>query len=654
MTAVLRKQKGLTSKEKVSQRFANIAAVLTRTDRIVTANQTLTVQIAELPMKTPGFSDGRTITINRTQFENIADVKTLVRISGLNYHEVAHCMFTPRKESSGRGLVNQVIVENAFQSFNALEDQRIETLFTALYGSAAKYFAEMVVGFLVDDEETWPFAALLTHGRKFLPLSLREAFEDKFIGDDEQLQRGKDIIDEYRLLDVLKEEQRALELVRAYHKLLREIQASVPPVHQQGDNPETGGCAMNNTDGRPDREATKNATEKAEEDTAEQEELEEQGQDGSGFYDDVEDELSEAQDELEEGDSEDSAGSGSDSSDSEEGGDDDGDGTDGGEGADSDDYDESGSEDNSSSGGSGADSGEGSNGPLTDDELANMLEDVLSDIMNSGTVKSDTRRLKGAVASDMPMDNAPRSDRYDAPASADLVRTSNAVEREVSRLRAQMEPGWQRGATSGRLNVHLAMNAEIGDDEIFDQWDEGQEQNAGLEAVILVDASGSMAPGWNGNRGNPIGHACEAMWVLKRAMEAQDAHVTVLTFSDGYRELFGRHEQADRGKVPYVRASGGTGPEDALKRARAILAATDKPNRLLVITSDGEWNGGPELERSHTLVKGMPATTLFIGMGKAVAQGTTHECDLAAHVDDPLELVPVIRQTVTQMLRTHL
>jgi hypothetical protein len=669
--------------DRLRTRFAALGSSLTKTTRILTGRREVGVKMMttmQTKLDVPGFSDGQTITIHRDKFRNIGDPITLVQIMGLTYHELSHIMMTPRNQHPLRAAV---VSERLGYAFNALEDQRIETQFVATYRSAAKYFTEMVVEFLVGNQDTWELAHMLTHGRRFLPLEIREQFKNRFILDDVDTKRLEEIINQYRLLNIStqymsgSEVTEVMKLIREYDQLSKKAQTMAgkdAPNPMGADENGTQGCGSQ-SDGKPDENAGRTAARKAQEQTEEQDEVEEDGEDGSGFWDDVpddeeDDETEEDEDDDEGGsasgaaseddedeeDDEESSSGGSDASDESEGSasddDDDEAGDENGEGSSSDSDPSSSSEDDdevdSDEGGDGV--GGGDNDVLDDDEMQNLLDDITNALMSSEQVQGDLRQMHSAIndpdAFDLD-DNLAAHTKQPAPSS--LVSASENVVRELRKLYAEVEPGWKYGSDTGRLNVQRAMNSDDFDD-VFDEWDEGREHDAGVEVVIALDTSYSM-------HGVEAQAASEALWVLKRAFDSVEATVSAMGFDSVTTALFKRHDKVPRSEVTYFDAEGGdTCPAQALRNARRILTQSEKPNKLFVIITDGQWsptnfeqNG--RVENLSALIKTIPATTMFLGIGRYGLNKYSSEFDIAQFVSHSNEVAPIIKFAVSHMLK---
>jgi len=166
---------------------------------------------------------------------------------------------------------------------------------------------------------------------------------------------------------------------------------------------------------------------------------------------------------------------------------------------------------------------------------------------------------------------------------------ARALERDISEalleLKDAAEAGWLRRTDSGRLNVRRWMTDPSADyDQMFDRFDPGALDAAGLEVVVLTDVSGSMM--------GQVGKLAEAVWSIRQAVDRMEGRCTVFTFTaQEYREWAGGDQRPDdRMFVPT--AYGGTDPAEALYEAHRIIAGSEAPNRIVLILTDGEWNKG--------------------------------------------------------------
>ena len=136
------------------------------------------------------WTDGETIWVSRGRFDklmfpstgsgvfsNFQSMDALRALKGLNYHELAHVLFTPRnghkpipqvkalqkscdpyhedrdswKVVAQDGSEGFVTPNDIWHAFNLLEDQRIETLFTAKWTASVPYFVTAITQFILND-----------------------------------------------------------------------------------------------------------------------------------------------------------------------------------------------------------------------------------------------------------------------------------------------------------------------------------------------------------------------------------------------------------------------------------------------------------------------------------------------------------------------
>ena len=198
----------------------------------------------------PAWTDGETIFMNTVHFDKVVGesieakntvsiINDLISMKGLNYHELAHVMFTPRNGQKPTSTIAKRARSEDFgiwHAYNVLEDQRIETLFSARFPIAAQYFTVTVNQFIVavaqgrvgyegeanrtGKNQQFANMHLLLHGRKYLPKKIRKAAREAFVSyhsvEDALLLEG--LIDEYRKLAFPRNQKRAVEIVLEFYK----------------------------------------------------------------------------------------------------------------------------------------------------------------------------------------------------------------------------------------------------------------------------------------------------------------------------------------------------------------------------------------------------------------------------------------------------
>jgi hypothetical protein len=134
------------------------------------------------------------------------------------------------------------------------------------------------------------------------------------------------------------------------------------------------------------------------------------------------------------------------------------------------------------------------------DNVKEMLEDTIQTVLERKDVQQDVKtKQKVIVGGDGKHDDTIKSGKFDMTSVPnESVLLYRKFARELERLRDECEPAWHREEASGRLNMQRVFRGcEI--DEAFDRWDEGND-GADVEAVIMIDRSGSMASGQNDRR----------------------------------------------------------------------------------------------------------------------------------------------------------
>ena len=223
------------SKARTEVRLDAWRSVFEKADRIlcgkainvkIVAKETIPSSMTDIP----GWSDGETIHFNGPKVIDMLNTKdalaAVLRLKGLNYHELSHVLFTPRQsEELPRRVIERAKYDNDptwWYAMNALQDQRIETWFTASYRPSRRYYEATVLQWILTDGNAE--AGVLLHGRKYLSPKIRvraeKVFRKKYPGD--LYDRFCAVIDQYLTVVLPKDSVRALSLVGKYRTLLQE------------------------------------------------------------------------------------------------------------------------------------------------------------------------------------------------------------------------------------------------------------------------------------------------------------------------------------------------------------------------------------------------------------------------------------------------
>jgi hypothetical protein len=161
-----------------ANRLNAISAVYQRADRIITGDSELTVSVVNDPsMQTNAMSNGREIIFNDNL---IADVSqdNIMHLHGLNYHEVAHVLFSPR---AGSNLIQYVKDNKYRRATYILEEARAEALLVAKYPVTRLFLESATTQYLLDNQDTIGNYFHIITGRTYLPIEVRQAVADEFI-----------------------------------------------------------------------------------------------------------------------------------------------------------------------------------------------------------------------------------------------------------------------------------------------------------------------------------------------------------------------------------------------------------------------------------------------------------------------------------------
>lgn len=536
-------------------KLQSVGSVYGRTDSIIT-QENIEVRVEDnAEMDTTAYNDGKSIVFNARLLEEVDD-RTIISLNGFNYHEVAHILYSPR---GGSEFGKTIKHEGLKHAFNVLEDSRIERLLIAKYPSVAPFLEASCLEYLLkgDASEFHNYFPLFT-GRKYIDLDLRQRIADGFIkAHGKELAMAISLIThEYRTLVYPRDYDRGLELIRKF----AEIVGRDDEVNQRGCLPQGGG-------GHTDRDVMDKGRVKGAKEQEAQGNTATQNESG----------LSNNKEQLDNP----SSGNG-----------------------DTDPADTDGEKHDPSRSFSPDGKDDADNTNLIKDQINNRLDTLLRD----ENVLRDTQTTRKAIQSNAERRSAIKQGAYSnqrVPASAQASAHNFGV--TLERIRIDNDPAWELEQPMGRLNIGRAMRADINDiNKVFDRWHEGNSNND-IDAVILVDSSGSM--GWQMER------TMESAWIIKRGIERINGRVSVYKFNHNSRLIYSADDKAMPTEYRYVNSSGGTNPYKALMEARRILTASRRGVRLLFIVTDGSWDMTEQNNDviSHLNTEGVETAVVYLG-----------------------------------------
>jgi Mg-chelatase subunit ChlD len=652
-------------------------SVFEKTNRIL-SEQRVTVRVAEdVPSgmdKVPGWSNGLEVFLNGPLVQKMLDksdpTTAVLRLKGLNYHELCHVLYTPRiHEDYPRRVLKRMESEgdhNWWYAFNALEDQRIETWFTATYSASRRYFEATILEWIIKNGNTE--SALLLYGRKYLDPKIRvragKAFATK---------HGKDlyaefqtVIDEYITLVMPADSMKAYTLLVRYHELLTRMmkqQAGTSlPVLVHNDNgahdPDcvgnhgSAGASVARVGKNPAAEQRK-ARDKAMpmiDDSLDADAEQEQADAGGNGQ-------PEGQDGPEDGDGQgqgdgDAEGAGADGAGADDGGQSDA-GDDGPEG-----------ESDAGGGQGGGGAGGSDDGvddpwkPSDEKSLAEQMEDLVDTAHEQLDRTLEDERLQEDVESTLDAVKAAEQNgkmnapgqvgRFNVvPTDAEANLAARKVKDTLQRIRQEAEPETLRRQVQGRVDMRRYISRDRHEVDIFTRWDAGNEEETGVEACILVDASGSMM--------SRAVEASKATWALKRAFDRLDIRTTVLSYDTDFKVIYQPGDKAHATNVSVIQDGGSTDPSDALRAARLILVKSQMPNKVLVTVTDGQWHGSDDhykpLMRS---LEKAGVTSMLLGLDEAVVRYGKHHHHEAHDLKSVKDLPKAALKLVARLMQNRI
>jgi uncharacterized protein with von Willebrand factor type A (vWA) domain len=302
-----------------------------------------------------------------------------------------------------------------------------------------------------------------------------------------------------------------------------------------------------------------------------------------------------------------------------------------------------------------------SNNPTEDEkldqELADKLNKRISEIIKDEEVKRDTAEIRKAIyENDMIKSGLKQSSYQDMDTTPDMRRVADQFGRELERIRIENDPAWNIEQPSGRLNVQRAMHADINDiDKIFDRWELGNDSND-IEAVILLDHSGSMS--------RLMTATVQSAWTIKKGIEMIDGRVTVFKFNHASRLLYSADDKVIPSKYRYVGASGTTNPIHSLIEAERILNSSTRGVKILFVVTDGQWENEDLNNACIQRIKDTGAITSVVFIGDLeynsdystreyydkIIAGYQHGADTFRAIGNPNDLVDVASDLVQSAL----
>jgi uncharacterized protein YegL len=609
--------------EEKKQRLERFTQFFGRVNSAFTFRKVI-VNVEDSTMEAPAWSGASTVTFNSRVIGDLNDAKSIAGVKGLDLHEISHILYTSRE---GSEIFDFVSDNNYFMAYNALEDQRIETLFTSKYPSTIDWFTATILIHFVDNKESFTNSYPLLRGRRYLPVELRAQSRNAYPEQD-KIDEICSIVDQYRTLIFPADTEIGKDLIARFNDLLPKgdgsgngtgngTNASLSPAGagQEGDvvlrindpfghgkRPQEGLESSANSRPVPPKKQEKDRDRSQQLDKQDDAELSEQLKSKPVIDVDINDIDF--------------------------------------------DFDDQDSDQDSSSSEAGDSAG---------DLVYTMIEDLLENILDSNETEiNDILRQIGGLPS-LATNNSkePELDQFRVlQPDANTFQASLSFGRELERLKASFDPAWDKYESQGRLSAHRYLRGDELD-TVFDQWNEGREDATEIECVIILDNSGSM-------NGHKASSAYKAMYAIKKALDRVNANTTVITFNDRANTLYRATDRVGN-TIRDAGCGGGTDATQAITYATKLLAETEKPVRIFFAITDGEWSGNQDA--NHETIKRMARAGVLTAFAYIPEQGetvqpltdkTSHYCEIASVIRNPFDLVYMAKSIVKYAISRRL
>ena len=225
-----------------------------------------------------------------------------------------------------------------------------------------------------------------------------------------------------------------------------------------------------------------------------------------------------------------------------------------------------------------------------DERIAKKLNERMNEIKNDSAVKREVSETRKAISGNEDIKSIiKKAELLEMTPSQVAVSYARRFGTELERLVRNNDPMWDSRTPSGKLNISRTMNPDVNSiGEMFDQWNIGND-NSDIEAVMLLDNSGSM--------GGYMTEVCQNAWIIKRGVETIEGSVSVFAFDHESKKIYDKTERALPSKFRYINSRGNTAPFRTLIEAERILTASDKSIKILFMLTDGDWSDNEECDK---------------------------------------------------------
>lgn len=611
------KRRQVEAEERNRQKVERLTRYFSRVNSALTFRN-IQVSVESHTINAPAWSGASDIVLNSRLINDFNNGHNVANLRGLNFHELSHILYTPR---NGTEIVTWVNDNKFRQAFNALEDQRIETLFTSRFPSTRDWFVVTVLTYFVQDEKVFATSYPLLRGRRYLPVEVREASLNAF-PLPELIDEICEIVDEYRLLLYPRDTERAKELIERFHNLIKS--AGTPDSHADNGNGQSEEQQVVDYNELADWEKELLKDLQKSNDSNQNSENKTKVLNcpmghGERPTEGIESSVSSRPQPVKQQSRDNERAKQLDKSTPDE--------------------KQSQSQSQSQPQQGGKKAGTKSSSEI----LSTVINDILDKSEVAQEIQNIIRVVNGLPSLTSNNLTEPLKVQYqNVVADPKTLNASFSFGRELERLKAKFDPAWDKYESRGRLNARRFIRGDDLD-TVFDTWNEGREDVTEIECVVILDNSGSMS-------GEKATQAYRAMFAIKSALDRINAKCSVITFNSVTNTLYQAREKAGN-SIRDCGSQGGTEAEYAVRYATKLLAESEKPVKLFFAITDGEWSDTQVCDEEIRRMARAGVLTAFAYIPTPHERVTlTHEkahyAEVGAVINNPFDLVGMARKIV--------
>lgn len=291
--------------------------------------------------------------------------------------------------------------------------------------------------------------------------------------------------------------------------------------------------------------------------------------------------------------------------------------------------------------------GDGQNGSKsTMDQVRDMLDKMGSKARSSKeNSRLDKMTEEAAEAAGVGIDKAAFTHQM-VPVSNEARSLRSQLTSVFMELIEQTAGGVSYGTRRGKM---VPLDRRMGRRRFRSTVTSNRRNELSIDVAILIDTSGSMS--------GYVQELGEAVWAIKGGVDDVAARARglaqarVWSYNYGASLLMAEVKRTNPNLMIVPAANGGTSPVEALELAKKWMAGTSSRNRMLVMLTDGQWDGDVRAEKLISEIHQLSgSTSVLFGLGQAVKRygdhGFRHAIDITKLNVMPVATRNIIRKSL--------